>query len=158
MPDVLEVGETLPDFTLPDAAGREHSPSDHRGSWLLVSFYPQDDTPGCTKQACSVRDHWSDLRDAGIAVLSISPDGPESHAAFSEEYDLPHTLLCDPEKAVMEPLGAWGEKTLYGNTVVGVRRIAYLVDPEGVIRKVWKRVRTAQHGEDVLKAHAKLAG
>lgn len=155
---MFEPGTEAPDFTLPDAGGTEHSLSDHRGSWVLVSFYPADDTPGCTKQACSVRDHWSELREAGIDVLSISPDEPDSHAAFIEKYDLPHTLLCDPDKDVMEPWGAWGEKVLYGKTVTGVIRCAYLLDPDGVVRKTWKRVRTAQHAQDVLKAHAALTG
>jgi peroxiredoxin Q/BCP len=155
---VLEVGDVAPDFALPDAAGVTHTLADRRGSWVLVSFYPADDTPGCTKQACSVRDHWGELTDAGIDVLSISPDDAVSHEAFTAKYDLPHTLLCDPEKTVMTPWGAWGEKVLYGKTVVGVIRCAYLVDPEGVVRKVWKRVRTAQHAQDVLKAHAALVG
>ncbi len=154
---MLEVGDEAPDFGLPDADGREHRLADHRGSWVLVSFYPADDTPGCTKQACSVRDHWDELRDAGIDVLSISPDDAASHAAFTAKHDLPHTLLCDPAREVMEPWGAWGEKVLYGRTTVGVRRIAYLIDPDGVVRKVWKRVRTAEHASDVLKAHAALA-
>lgn len=153
---MFEPGTEAPDFTLPDAEGEQHSLSEHRGSWVLVAFYPADDTPGCTKQACSVRDHWDELRDAGIDVLSISPDDAESHAAFIEKYDLPHTLLCDPDKQVMEEWGAWGEKVLYGKTVTGVIRCGYLIDPGGVVRKTWKRIRTAQHAEDVLKAHAKL--
>lgn len=155
---VLEEGTTAPDFTLPDAAGTSHTLSDHRGSWVLVAFYPADDTPGCTKQACSVRDNWDALQEAGIDVLSISPDDAASHAAFTDKYDLPHTLLCDPEKQVMEEWGAWGEKVLYGKTVTGVIRCGYLIDPEGVVRKRWKQIRTAQHAEDVLKAHAKLTG
>lgn len=155
---MIDEGTTAPDFTLPDADGTEHSLTDHRGSWVLVAFYPADDTPGCTKQACSVRDHWDELRDAGIDVLSISPDDADSHAAFIDKYDLPHTLLCDPDKQVMEAWGAWGEKVLYGRTVTGVIRCGYLIDPDGVVRKTWKRIRTAQHAEDVLKAHAKLTG
>lgn len=155
---MFEVGDTVPDFVLPDAEGTPHRLADRRGSWVVVSFYPADDTPGCTKQACSIRDHWADLREAGIEVLSISPDDEQSHERFVEKYDLPHTLLSDPSRSVMEPWGAWGEKTLYGRTTVGVLRIAYLIDPEGVVRKVWKRLRTAHHAEDVLKAHAALVG
>lgn len=155
---MFEPGDQPEDFTLPDAEGDEHSLSDHRGSWVLVSFYPADDTPGCTTQACSIRDHWGQLQDAGIAVLSISPDDADSHAAFIDRYDLPHTLLCDPDKHVMTAWGAWGEKTLYGRTVTGVIRCGYLIDPEGVVRKTWKRIRTGQHAEDVLKAHATLTG
>lgn len=153
---MFELGTEPPDFTLPDAEGTEHSLSDHRGSWVLVAFYPADDTPGCTKQACSVRDHWDELRDAGIDVLEVSPDDRASHAAFVDKYDLPHTLLSDPDKQVMQEWGAWGEKVLYGKTVTGVIRCGYLIDPEGVVRKRWKRIRTAQHAQDVLKAHAKL--
>ena len=154
----LEEGTEAPDFTLPDAEGNRHTLSDHRGSWVLVAFYPADDTPGCTKQACSVRDNWGALQDAGIDVLSVSPDDAESHAAFAEKHDLPHTLLCDPDRDVMEDWGAWGEKVLYGRTVTGVIRCGYLIDPDGVIRKTWKRIRTGQHAEDVLTAHAKLTG
>jgi thioredoxin-dependent peroxiredoxin len=153
---VFETGDQVPDFTLPDATGQQHTLSDHRGSWVLVAFYPADDTPGCTKQACSVRDNWDELTEAGIDVLSISPDEPASHADFIEKYGLPHTLLCDPDKDVMKPWGAWGEKVLYGKTVTGVIRCGYLIDPEGVVRKRWKRIRTAQHAEDVLKAHERL--
>ena len=155
---MFEVGDTPPDFELPDASGEQHTLHARRGGWVLVSFYPADDTPGCTKQACSVRDHWDELAAAGIDVLSISPDDAASHEAFVEKYDLPHTLLCDPQRRVMEPWGAWGEKVLYGRTSVGVRRIAYLIDPDGVVRKVRKRVRTAHHAEDALAAHAKLVG
>lgn len=155
---MFETGTEAPDFTLPDADGEQHSLSDHRGSWVLVAFYPADDTSGCTKQACSVRDHWGELREAGIDVLSISPDDAASHAAFIDKYDLPHTLLCDPDKQVMEPWGAWGEKVLYGRTVTGVIRCGYLIDPDGVVRKTWKRIRTAEHAPDVLKAHAQLTG
>lgn len=155
---MFEVGDVPPDFTLPDGDGRQHTLSDHRGSWVMVAFYPADDTPGCTRQACSVRDHAAELAAAGIGVLSISPDDQASHRAFAEKYDLPHTLLSDPAREVMAPWGAWGEKTLYGRTTVGVRRIGYLIDPDGVVRKVWKRIRTAHHAQDVLKAHAALAG
>lgn len=155
MPDV---GDAAPELRLPDADGVEHALEDLRGSWVLVSFYPADDTPGCTKQACSVRDHWDELRAAGIEVLSVSPDDAASHAAFTRSYELPHTLLCDPSRETMARWGAWGEKVLYGRTVVGVIRCAFLVDPDGVVRKRWQRVRTAHHAPDVLKAHASLVG
>jgi peroxiredoxin Q/BCP len=153
---MFETGQSATDFTLPDGGGTAHTLSDYRGGWVLVSFYPADDTPGCTKQACSVRDNEAALGAAGITVLSISPDDQASHQRFTEKYALTHTLLCDPGKVVMEAWGAWGEKMLYGKTVIGTKRIAYLIDPEGAVRKLWKRVRTAEHAEDILKAHAAL--
>ena len=150
---MLEVGDTAPELVLPDAAGVEHRLADHRGSWVVVSFYPADDTPGCTKQACSVRDHWGELSDAGIAVLSISPDDAASHEAFAEKHDLPHTLLCDPEKTVMTRWGAWGEKVLYGRQTTGVIRSTVWIGPDGKVVKHWQRVpKAADHPAKVREA------
>lgn len=155
---MLPLDAPAPDFTLPDADGEPHTLSAHRGSWTVVYFYPQDDTPGCTTQACGVRDAWGELQDADIDVVGISPDDVASHAAFRDKHGLPFPLLADPEHEVMEPWGAYGTKVLYGKEVVGVIRCAYLLDPEGVVRKVWKRVATDSFADAVAKAHAKLTG
>lgn len=149
---MLEPGQPAPDFTLPDQDGRPVSLSDFRGQPVVVYFYPKDDTPGCTTQACGIRDQWSEFEAAGAAVLGISPDSVESHAKFQGKYDLPHTLLADPDKQVMEPWGAWGEKVLYGKKSIGAIRSTVLVDAEGNVAKVWKRVQAKKHADQVLKA------
>jgi peroxiredoxin Q/BCP len=155
---VLEVGDRAPEIELPDQTGATHLLSEHRGAWVVVYFYPQDDTPGCTTQACGVRDAWGELRDVGLDVVGISPDAVDSHAAFAEKHDLPFPLLADPEREVMTAWGAWGTKVLYGREVTGTIRCAFLLDPDGVVRKVWKRVSTGTFAANVGKAHAKLAG
>ena len=137
---MLEAGQPAPDFTLPDQDGNDVSLSDFRGRPVVVYFYPRDNTPGCTTQACDIRDQWAEFESAGAAVVGISPDSVESHAKFRGEHDLPHTLLADPERTVMEPWGAYGEKTLYGKKTVGVIRSTVLVDADGNVAKVWKRV------------------
>jgi thioredoxin-dependent peroxiredoxin len=153
---MLEPDQQAPDFTLPDQDGHEVTLSSLRGRPVVVYFYPKDDTPGCTTQACGIRDQWAEFEQAGAVVLGISPDDTASHARFREKYDLPHTLLADPEKRVMEPWGAWGTKNMYGRETVGVIRSTVLVDGEGRVAKVWKRVQTKQHADQVLKALADL--
>jgi thioredoxin-dependent peroxiredoxin len=153
---VLEAGQPAPDFTLPDQDGDGVSLSDFRGAPVVVYFYPKDDTPGCTTQACGIRDQWAEFEAAGAVVLGISPDDSGSHAAFREKYDLPHTLLADPDKEVMEPWGAWGTKMMYGKETVGVIRSTVLVDAQGTVAKVWKRVQAKKHADQVLKALADL--
>jgi thioredoxin-dependent peroxiredoxin len=155
---VLEPGQTAPDFTLPDQHGQKVSLSDFRGQPVVVYFYPKDDTPGCTTQACDVRDQWEQFREAGAAVIGISPDDVDSHERFAAKHDLPHVLLADPDREVMEPWGAWGTKNMYGRETVGVIRSTVLVDAEGVVAKVWKRVQAKKHAEQVLKALAELGG
>lgn len=145
-------GERAPTFTLPDQDGDEVSLEDLRGRPVVVYFYPRDDTPGCTTQACGIRDHWREFEDAGAVVLGISPDTVDSHRAFARKHDLPHRLLADPERAVLEAYGAWGEKVLYGRTTVGVIRSTFLIAPDGTIAKVWKRVQTKKHADQVLAA------
>src|SRR5438034_5553632 len=115
-------GKKAPDFTLEDASGKRVSLADFKGKDVIVYFYPKDDTPGCTKEACGFRDGWKDLQKLGAVVLGISADSGESHAAFAAKYRLPFTLLSDPDHAVMDKYGAWGEKMMYGKTVVGVIR------------------------------------
>jgi thioredoxin-dependent peroxiredoxin len=154
---VIEAGQPAPTFTLPDQDGNEVSLEDLRGRPVVVYFYPKDDTPGCTTQACGIRDQWSEFEAAGAAVLGISPDTVESHARFAGKHDLPHTLLADPDKQVLETYGAWGEKVLYGKPTVGVIRSTFLVDADGNVAKVWKRVQTKTHADQVLQAIAELS-
>jgi len=144
-------GRKAPNFTLVDAEGRRVSLADFKGKDVIVYFYPKDDTPGCTKEACGFRDLWRDLQKAGVAVLGISADGPESHTKFSEKYRLPFTLLSDPERRVMTAWGAYGEKMLYGKKTTGVIRSTVWVGPDGIVRKHWARVAdAAKHPAQVL--------
>lgn len=152
----IEAGDVAPDFTLPDQDGKNVTLSDLRGSPVVIYFYPADDTPGCTTQACGIRDAWGDLQDAGAAVLGVSPDDVESHRAFADKYELPHRLLADVDKQVMTTYGAWGEKVLYGNRTIGVKRSSVLVDADGTVAKVWKRATPKTHADHVLTALASL--
>lgn len=154
---MIEAGQPAPTFTLPDQDGRPVSLEDLRGRPVVLYFYPKDDTPGCTTQACGIRDQWSQFEAAGAAVLGVSPDTVDSHAAFVGNHDLPHTLLADPEREVLEAYGAYGEKVRYGKTTVGVIRCTFLIDAEGEVAKVWKRVQTESHADQVLKALDELA-
>lgn len=149
-------GDTAPDFTLPDQDGDDVTLSDLRGNPVVVYFYPRDETPGCTTQACGIRDAWGDLQDAGAAVLGVSPDDVDTHRAFADNHDLPHRLLADVDHRVMEEYGAWGEKVLYGRTSIGVKRSTVLVDADGTVAKVWKRATPKTHAQAVLKALATL--
>lgn len=146
-------GRKAPDFTLEDAEGRRVSLADFKGKDVVVYFYPKDDTPGCTKEACGFRDLWSDLRTAGVVVLGVSADSPASHASFSKKHGLPFTLLSDPTRKVMAAWGAYGEKTLYGKKTTGVIRSTVWVGPDGAVRKHWRRVAdAAKHPAQVLEA------
>lgn len=153
-----EAGQPAPTFRLPDQHGEDVALEDLRGRPVVIYFYPRDDTPGCTIQACGIRDRWSGFEDAGAVVLGISPDTVGSHAGFAREHDLPHTLLADPDREVLTAYGAWGEKVLYGRTTVGVIRSTFLVAPDGTLAKVWKRVQTKKHADQVLAALARLDG
>ncbi|MFP5309179.1 MAG: thioredoxin-dependent thiol peroxidase [Actinomycetes bacterium] len=147
-----EPGTPAPDFTLPDQDGRDVTLSELRGAPVVVYFYPADDTPGCTTQACGIRDQWGEFEAAGAHVLGISPDDVASHAEFRAKHDLPHTLLADPERTVMEAYGAWGEKVLYGKRTVGTIRSTVLVAPDGTVARVWKRAVPKTHADAVLQA------
>ncbi len=149
---MIEVGKNAPAFTLKDTDGNKVALKDLRGTPVVVYFYPKDDTPGCTTQACDIRDQWADFESAGAVVLGISPDDADSHAKFRDKYQLTHTLLSDPKHTVMEKYGAYGEKVLYGKKTVGVIRSTVLVDADGKVVKHWKRVQAKKHAEQVLKA------
>lgn len=149
---MIEAGQRAPQFTLPDQHGNKVALKDLLGQPVVVYFYPKDDTPGCTTQACGIRDQWAEFEEAGAVVLGISPDDVDSHAAFADKHDLPHTLLADPKRTVLEKYGAWGEKVLYGKTTVGVIRSTFLIGRDGKVAKVWKRVQTKTHADRVLAA------
>jgi peroxiredoxin Q/BCP len=152
MPEWIEAGEKAPDFTLVTDAGGKLKLSSLRGQTVVLYFYPKDDTPGCTKEACGFRDVQAELEAAGVAVLGVSPDGPESHARFRQKYRLPFTLLSDPQHAVAERFGAWREKNMYGKKTMGIARSTFIIDPEGRVAKVFKAVKTDIHAGQVLAA------
>ncbi|MDH3712214.1 MAG: peroxiredoxin [Gammaproteobacteria bacterium] len=148
----IEEGKAAPVFTLKDAAGKKIALKDLRGKDVIVYFYPQDDTPGCTKEACGFRDLWKDIHKRGAVVLGISPDDEASHKAFTAKYKLPFTLLSDPDRKVMSKYDAFGEKMMYGKKTVGVIRSTVWIGPDGKVRKHWKRVpKAADHPRRVLE-------
>jgi peroxiredoxin Q/BCP len=146
-------GKKAPDFTLANAEGKKVSLSDFKGKDVIVYFYPKDDTPGCTKEACGFRDLWKDLQRAGVVVLGVSPDAGASHQEFAAKYKLPFTLLSDPDKKLMKTWGAYGEKMMYGKKTQGVIRSTVWIGANGVVKKHWARVSdAAKHPEKVLEA------
>ena len=150
---MLEPGDTPPPFNLTDADGRQVSLRDFKGRHVILYFYPEDDTPGCTKEACGFRDAWDDLEALGVAVLGVSADDAASHRRFASKYRLPFTLLSDPDRKVMRAYGAYGEKTMYGRKVVGVIRSTVWIGPDGRVRRHWARVANAgEHPAKVLAA------
>ena len=149
----IEEGKPAPAFTLTDASGRKVSLKDFQGKDVIVYFYPKDDTPGCTKEACGFRDLWADIEALGATVVGVSPDDASRHGKFAGKYGLPFTLLSDPDHAVMEQYGAWGEKSMYGKKTMGVIRSTVWVGPDGRVKKHWKKVAKAEtHPAQVLEA------
>ena len=152
MSDWLEVGQSAPDFSLLDADGQALQLSKFRGRPVVLYFYPKDDTPGCTKEACAFRDLHGEITSAGAVVLGASPDASASHAKFRDKYQLNFPLLADTEHSLAEAYGAWREKNLYGKKSMGVVRSTYLIDAEGKIAQVWKKVSVDGHDQQVLEA------
>ncbi len=149
----IEEGMPAPDFTLTDQDNRPVSLKDFRGRDVIVYFYPKDDTPGCTKEACGFRDIWSEIEKTGAATLGVSPDDAESHTKFIEKYQLPLTLLSDPDKSMMTEYQAYGEKMMYGKKVTGIIRSTVWIGPDGIVKKHWRRVpKAAAHPDKVLQA------
>jgi peroxiredoxin Q/BCP len=147
----LEAGDKAPAFSLPDQDGRKVALKDLKGKPAVVYFYPADDTPGCTKEACQFNENLTTFNRSGVKVIGISPDGAIKHQRFKEKYGLKFPLLSDPEHAVMESYGAWGEKTMYGKKTVGVIRSTFLLDDKGVISHAWYNVRADGHAAKVLE-------
>ena len=153
MASAIAEGRKAPPFTLADASGAKVSLSDFKGQDVVVYFYPRDDTPGCTKEACGFRDHWRELQKSGVAVLGVSADSAASHEKFAAKYKLPFTLLSDPDRKVMTAWGAFGDKMMYGKKTKGVIRSTVWVGPDGVVRKHWARVAdAAKHPAQVVEA------
>ena len=149
-------GKAAPAFTLTDQDGTKTSLKDFAGRHLILYFYPKDDTPGCTKEACGFRDAWRELQKLGVVVLGVSGDSAESHQKFKAKYKLPFPLLSDPDKKVMTKYGAYGEKVLYGKKTVGMIRSTFVIDGDGVVRKVFPRVKVDGHVDQVLEAVSPL--
>jgi peroxiredoxin Q/BCP len=145
-------GEPAPDVALPDESGTVHRLSDRRGQWTVLYFYPKDDTPGCTTEACAFRDANETIRERGAEVWGVSPQGAASKRAFREKFGLPFTLLADEDHGAAEAYGSWVEKQNYGKTSWGTARRTFLIDPDGRIARVWAKVKPEGHADEVLKA------
>lgn len=155
---MVEVGKPAPDFTLLDQNGEAVSLSKLKGSTVVLYFYPKDDTPGCTKQACGFRDAFAEYKKAGATILGVSPDDSASHTKFIKKFDLPFTLLADIEKKVCETYDVWKEKNMYGKKSMGIVRTTFVIDPQGVVTKIFPRVRVDGHSDKVLEAIHKAMG
>jgi thioredoxin-dependent peroxiredoxin len=149
---MLNAGEHAPDFTLPSDGGEDVTLSSFRGRPVILYFYPRDDTPGCTTEACGIRDAWSEFEQAGAIVLGVSTDSVKSHQKFRSKYNLPFPLLADTEHQVAEQYGAWGEKKFMGKLFNGVHRVTYLIDENGVIKRAWPKVKPEGHAGEILEA------
>ena len=149
---MIAEGEQAPDFELESDSGERVRLSSLRGRPVVLYFYPKDDTPGCTTEACEFRDAYDEYRRRGIEILGISPDAVASHEKFKTTHELPFTLLADPDHEVAAAYGAWGEKTTYGKTRLGIKRSTFVIAPDGTVAKVWKSVKPAGHALDVLEA------
>lgn len=156
MPDWLEIGSKLPTFHLSDDHGKKVTSKSLVGTPLVIYFYPKDDTPGCTKEACDFRDHAKHLAKFKVRILGVSPDDTASHGAFRDKYQLDFSLLADTEHAVAEAFGAWREKNMYGKKSMGVQRSTFLFDAKGLLVKVWKRVSVDGHVQQILDALKEL--
>jgi peroxiredoxin Q/BCP len=153
---VVSEGKPAPEFTLEDDAGETVSLSDFRGKPVVLYFYPKDDTPGCTAQACGIRDAYGEFEQAGAVVLGVSPDRVSKHVKFKEKYDLPFTLLADPEHEVAERYGVWGEKKYMGRSYMGVSRTTFVIAPDGTVAEVIENVKPDSHADDVLASLAAI--
>jgi peroxiredoxin Q/BCP len=153
---LLSVGDKAPSFKTIDQDGKAVSLGDFKGQKIVLYFYPKDDTPGCTKEACSFRDGWSQFRKKKVAVLGVSVDDAKSHKKFAEKFSLPFTLLADPEKKIVGDYGVWGQKSMYGRKYMGTNRVTYLIDEKGKIAAVWPKVKPDGHAEEILEAVGRL--
>jgi len=153
----LKAGSRTPNFTLADQNGKEHSLAEYKGKWVFLYFYPKDNTPGCTKEACMIRDSYGSFKKIKAVVLGVSVDSVKSHDKFVTKYDLPFTLLSDEEKKVVKAYDVWGKKKFMGVEYTGTKRISFLIDPDGRIAKIYEAVKPALHAEEVLRDLETLA-
>jgi peroxiredoxin Q/BCP len=149
---MLNEGTAAPNFTAKDANGETVRLKDLRGHKVVLYFYPKDDTPGCTKEACSFRDEFSDFKKKGIEVLGVSVNSEASHKKFAAKYKLPFTLLADPDHSIADAYGVWGEKKFMGRTYMGVKRMTFLIDEKGKIKRIFEKVKPEEHAREVLAA------
>jgi peroxiredoxin Q/BCP len=148
--NMVKINQKAPAFSLPDQAGTIHKLSDYKGKWVLLYFYPKDDTLGCTKEACMLRDNFPYFKKLKAVVLGASVDSVKSHDKFVKKYQLPFTLLADEDKKLVTDYGVWGEKKFMGRTYMGTNRMSFLINPEGKIAKIYEKVKPAEHAEQVL--------
>ena len=146
----VSVGSEAPDFKLDASTGKKVALKDLRGKWVVLYFTPKDDTPGCTREACSFRDNHKRLEALGAVVLGVSPDDLKAHDKFIAKYDLPFTLLADPDHTVSQKYGVWVEKNMYGKKIMGIERSTFLINPEGVVHKAWRKVKVEAHVDEVM--------
>jgi peroxiredoxin Q/BCP len=146
----LKEGDQAPAFTVATHGGETVSLKDYAGKNVILYFYPKDNTPGCTKEACAFRDEFAQFKKQGAVVLGVSPDSVKSHAKFAEKFKLPFTLLADEEKKIVQAYGVWGEKVFMGRKYLGVYRVTFLIGPEGRIKKIWPQVKPEEHAAEVL--------
>ncbi len=149
---ILKPGDSAPDFHAKDQEGNSISLSDFKGKKLILYFYPKDNTPGCTAEACSLRDGYDELKNLGMEVIGVSPDSEKSHKSFINKYGLPFRLIADTNHAIAEKYGVWGEKRMYGKTYYGILRTTFVIDEKGVITHVFNRVDTNEHVKQILEA------
>lgn len=148
---MLDIGTKAPDFTLLDQDGQNRSLAEFTGKWVVLYFYPKDDTPGCTKEACTIAEIYNDFTALGAVVIGVSADSPESHKKFREKYNLPFTLLSDSSAKMMKSYGAWKKKFMFGRNFLGIQRMTYIINPEGVIDRVYPKADPANHALELLK-------
>jgi peroxiredoxin Q/BCP len=151
MEKVLKENDLAPNFTLPDENEQQHSLSDFKGKTVVLYFYPKDDTPGCTKEACSFRDNFSEITSKGAIVIGISKDSPKSHEKFKIKYNLPFLLLADENAQVIKLYNCWGTKNMYGKMIEGTLRKTFIIDKDGKIKKIFEKVTPEGHAEEILK-------
>ena len=148
----LQEGDKAPAFRSKDQNGKPVSLSDYKGKKVALYFYPEDDTPTCTVEACNLRDNYSLLKKEGIVVLGVSPDDEKKHKKFEQKFNLPFTLIADSDKKIIDKYGVWGEKNLYGRKYMGLHRTTFLIDEKGIIKKIFKKPKSKMHSEEILKA------
>ena len=148
--NLLQPGAKAPDFSTTDQSGKKITLKEYRGKKVVLYFYPKDDTPGCTKEACAFRDHFAEFKKLGVEVLGVSVDTEKSHKSFAEKFKLPFTLLADTDKKIVNAYGVWGEKSMYGRKYMGTNRVTYLINESGYIGTVFPKVKPQEHPEEIL--------